>query len=185
MAQAMLTTVSQVRTVVASDLDAICAILNREIAEGWAHFGRREVTADEALAELSRSRDTYPWLVAETDGELIGYAKASAWNTRGAYEWTAEVGVYIDADHQGQGVGKMLYSALLDELRSRGFRCVLAGVALPNDASVRLLEGFGMEFVGTLPRVGFKHGKWIDVGYWALNFGGDDPPAPIEGWSGI
>lgn len=156
--------------------------MNREIRERWAHFALDEVTRDELLDSWTRSADRYPWLVACEDGDVLAYAHASEWKSRGAYAWTTEIGVYVDPAHQGRGIGRQLYSALIPDLERRGFRTILAGIALPNDASVRLHESFGMSHIGTFPRVGYKHGEWRAVGYWwrTLADDSDDPPAPVR-----
>jgi len=174
----------KVRPVNESDLEAIRAIINREIAEDVAHFGLSEVGSAEVLDDWRANHTTYPWFVAEIEGAVAGFARASAWQTRGGYEWATQVAAYINPARQGRGVGKMLYTALFDEVRARGFRCVIGGIALPNEPSVRLHESLGMKHVGTFPRVGYKHGRWIDVGYWALTLDGSDPPTPIQGWLG-
>ena len=174
----------RIRRVLESDLEAIRTIINREIAENVAHFGLTETSAAEALEDWRTNSAVYPWFIAELDGVVVGFAKGLAWQSRGAYEWAVQISVYVKPDFQSRGVGTMLYTALIDKVRELGFRCVIGGIALPNDPSVRLHESLGMNLVGTFPCVGYKHGKWIDVAYWALTFDGDDPPSPIEGWKG-
>jgi len=170
----------QVRPAEARDLEAIRSIVNREIAEGGAHFGLNPLSAEEVRAGFDRDSAVYPWFVAEGDDRVIGFAKGGAWKPRGAYEWAVEIGVYVDADCRGRGAGRALYDALLPELERRGFRCVIGGIALPNEASIRLHEAVGMTHIGTLPSVGYKHGRWRDVGYWVLLLG-DGAPEPIPG----
>lgn len=178
-----------VRAAETEDIDAIAAILNREIAEGVAHFGAAPCDASDVRKDFESARRgvrfdagnnaacpaflaRYPWVVAvEADeaGEqgVIGFARAGAWKTREAYAWSTEIGVYVRPGFHCRGVGTALYAALFPMLQAAGFRCILAGIALPNDASVRLHEAFGMTQAGVLPRVGFKFGVWRDVGYWA------------------
>lgn len=144
---------------------AIAAIINREIAFGYAHFGTVPVTEAEVLADLEAAK--YPCVVAtDQAGGVAGFAKAGPWKTRGAYEKTVEIGVYVIPASQGRGVGRMLYQTLFPLLQAAGFHSVIAGIALPNPASVALHESFGMKHVGTLPEVGLKQGAWRDVGYW-------------------
>ena len=88
------------------------------------------------------------------------------------YRWTAEVGVYVRPGAQGSGVGSALYTQLLPLCRDRGLHTLVAGIALPNEPSVRLHERFGFSPAGVLPFVGYKQGRWIDVGYWVLHFPG-------------
>jgi phosphinothricin acetyltransferase len=166
-----------VRAATEPDIAGVLEIVNREIREGVAHFGQREHTAGEVLPWLG-SADRLPFLVAAADGMVIGYARASRWKDREAYDWACEIGVYVRPEYQGQGAGRALYSVLLPRLTRIGYRSIIAGIALPNPASVRLHEAFGMNHIGTFPRVGFKLGRWIDVGYWALTIG-EGPPRAI------
>jgi len=158
-----------VRPATVADLEAIVAIENREIASGTAHFGTTPVTVEGALRAFEMAKGRHPWFVVEEE-QVVGFARCSTWKAREAYRQTVEVGVYVDPEAQGRGVGRTLYESLFPAMRECGIRTVLAGIALPNPASVRLHEAFGMEHVGTLPKVGFKFGQWIDVGYWALHF---------------
>lgn len=115
------------------------------------------------------------WLVAEdSDGRVLGYAYGAPHRPRAGYRFTVEVSVYLDPDARGRGVGRALYAPLLDHLRERGFHLALAGVTLPNAASVRLHEALGFVRVATFPEVGRKHDAWHDTGWWALRL--DDAP---------
>jgi len=156
-----------VRLVVADDLPAIRSILADEIRDGYAHFALEPPTLDELREELRRAAGRHPWVVATGASEgVIGFARCAPWKSRGAYRWTTEIGVYVDARHRGRGVGVALYTALFPLIEAHSLKSVLAGITLPNAASVRLHERFGMVHVGTLPHVGFKHAAWRSVGYW-------------------
>jgi phosphinothricin acetyltransferase len=109
-----------------------------------------------------------PWLVAVEGDVVAGYAYASKWKGRCAYRYAVESTVYLDAKHHGQGIGKTLYVALIDELRERSMHTVIGGIALPNPASIALHERLGFENVARFKQVGFKQDRWIDVGYWQL-----------------
>jgi phosphinothricin acetyltransferase len=109
-----------------------------------------------------------PWLVFETGGAVLGYAYATRWKARSAYRRTVETTIYLAAAAQGRGFGGLLYGALLERLREAGVHAALGGIALPNDASVALHEKLGFEKVGQLREVGWKLGRWVDVGYWEL-----------------
>lgn len=165
-----------VRPARAEDLPAIVMITNVAIRVGHAHFATRPWSVEEAEVAFAARDHRHPWLVAEESGEVIGYCKACPWKERGAYQWTAEVGVYVDTEARGQGVGRRLYERLIPELERRGVRTVLAGIALPNWPSVALHEAIGFKEAGLLPRVGYKDGAWRDVGYWVMHLGGDGPP---------
>jgi phosphinothricin acetyltransferase len=107
-----------------------------------------------------------PWFVAAQGGEVVGYAYATKWNGRSAYRFSTEVTVYLDHGRGGRGIGSNLYHHLLPALQSRGIHVAIGGIALPNTASVALHRKFGFEQVAEFREVGFKFGRWIDVGYW-------------------
>lgn len=107
-----------------------------------------------------------PWLVAVDGGMVVGYAYASAFKDRAAYRHTAETTVYVHDGHRHRGVATALMEALLERLRLGGIRTVVAVIALPNPASVAAAERSGFRRAGTIPEAGFKHDRWIDVGFW-------------------
>ena len=158
-----------IRPTTTDDLPAVREITNHEILHGYAHFGTEAEPIETWRERFSQETPRYPWLVAEAAGEVLGYAKAGPWKPRQAYAQTVEVGVYVRTEAQGRGIGSSLYAELFARLAAAGFKTVLAGVALPNDASVRMHERAGMSRVGTLPRVGCKFGEWHDVAYFALH----------------
>jgi phosphinothricin acetyltransferase len=128
-----------------------------------------------------RIRAAHEWLVAERDGKVVGYAYGGTHRTRTAYQWTVEVSAYVDRSAQRSGIGRELYSALFERLKERGFRLLVAGITLPNDASVGIHEAMGFEPVGVYSNIGYKAGQWWDVGWWQLDLGASDgepqPPA--------
>jgi phosphinothricin acetyltransferase len=121
-----------------------------------------------------RITDTYtknlPWLVAVHQGQVVGYAYASAWKARSAYRFAVEVTVYVAVENLHMGVGRRLYADLLANLRQKGTQTAIAGIALPNVESEALHRNFGFEKVAHFKRVGFKLGRWIDVAYWQLGW---------------
>ena len=163
-----------------ADLDAITEITNHAITRTHAHFATEPTTRDRVERDWRAAAGRYPWLVAADGAEVLGFAKAGPWKSRGAYRWTTEVGVYVHESARGRGIGAALYTRLFAMLEQSGFRTVLAGVALPNPASERLHESVGMRRVGVLPRVGFKLGVWRDVAYYALTFGDSDSAPETE-----
>jgi phosphinothricin acetyltransferase len=110
----------------------------------------------------------FPWLVFKQDGEILGYAHASRWKSRPAYRRTAEVTVYTAPGKERQGIGERLCRRLVDCMAKRGYHSLLAGIALPNPASIALHEKLGFEKVAHLKEVGWKSGRWVDVAYWEL-----------------
>jgi phosphinothricin acetyltransferase len=109
-----------------------------------------------------------PWLVAEREGKVAGYAYATPWRVRSAYRFSVEVTVYVDPGCPRMGIGSRLYEQVLPRLKARGLHAALGVIALPNDASVAFHERFGFAKVAHLREVGFKFDRWIDVGYWQL-----------------
>ena len=162
-----------VRPAETRDLAAINRIENDAIESTFAHFGLIPVSLTDTETAFANAEDVYPWVVKELEGQVVAFARATAWKPREAYRKTTEIGVYVDAEFQGKGIGKELYAHLFKDLATMGFRTILAGIALPNEPSVRLHEAFGMAHVGTLPNVGFKHGEWRSVGYWAKELSDD------------
>lgn len=123
-----------------------------------------------------------PWLVAEEEGRVVGYAYASAHRERASYRWSVDISVYVDPTQHGRGIGRALYDALLPILRRQRFVNVYAGIGLPNPASVALHESIGMTRVGVYQRVGWKMGRWVDVAWYELRLtqpGDSPPPEPI------
>jgi phosphinothricin acetyltransferase len=166
---------------------AVAGIVNHYIANGWAHFGDQPQSAAEWEADWIANRERYPWLVAEQEGVVGGLAYAKRFNTRAAYDWTAEVSIYLHHQLQRQGLGALLYERLMATLDAQGYRCLVAGITRPNPASVRLHERFGFVYLGTLERVGYKMGAWRDVGSWQRLVGpfDDAPPAPVRAVSEV
>jgi phosphinothricin acetyltransferase len=134
-------------------------------------------------AELARRMAaSHAWVVAEEDGEVVGYAYAAPHKEREAYRWTADVAIYTDAAWQGRGLGRRLYEELFARLPGLGLRVLCAVVAQPNAASDALHRSLGFEEVGVHRGIGWKFGRWHDVRLWQLRIGGDGaPPANLQG----
>ena len=119
-------------------------------------------------------------MVAERDGVVVGYAHASLHRARPAYRWSVEVSVYLAPAERGRGTGRALYQVLLGQVRDLGYVTAFAGVTLPNPASVALHERLGFRPVGIFEAVGFKHGRWHDVGWWRLPLVDPPPEHPAD-----
>lgn len=122
----------------------------------------------------------YPWLVADIDGAVAGYAYASAHRERAAYRWAVDAAVYVDEAHHRRGIGRALYESLFERLAAQGFEMACAGITLPNPASVALHESVGFERVGVYRRIGWKFGRWYDVAWYQRQLRPDGPEAPSE-----
>lgn len=156
-----------VKEAATGDADAIARIYNHYVAESIVTFEESPVSSADMTQRILEIRDDgLPWLVAELGDGVAGYAYASKWKGRCAYRYATEITVYLGMESQGQGVGSLLYMQLFDKLRQRGMHTVIAGIALPNAASVALHEKMGLEKVAHFREVGRKFDRWIDVGYW-------------------
>lgn len=175
------------RAATADDFDAIAAITAHYVERTAIHFAYAPPTAAELRGQW-QGDERHPWLVATEDeagddapdagvaGRVIGYAKAGPWRTRDAYRWSAELGIYLAPTRCRRGIGSALLAALLARMVARGFHAAIAGITLPNPASVRLFEAAGFARVGAFREVGWKHDAWHDVGFWQRLLV-DGPPA--------
>jgi phosphinothricin acetyltransferase len=168
-------------------LDAsACAVVYEPFVTGSAiSFEDAPPDTAELGNRIERITRTHPWLVAELDGEVVGFAYGSLHRERAAYRWAADVSVYVAAKAQRRGIGRELYRTLFELLERQGFRTLCAGITLPNDASVGLHEALGFRRIGVYRRIGFKQGCWRDVGWWQLELlppdaPGSEPGAPLR-----
>jgi L-amino acid N-acyltransferase YncA len=132
---------------------------------------------------ITRVNRTHAFLVAERDGTIAGFAYAGVHRERMSYRWTCEVSVYLGPEYRGQGLGRALYEPLFELLEQQGYRMLLAGISMPNSASVGLHESLGFEQVGVYRRIGWKAGDWRDVMWLARQLGPETheselPPPP-------
>ncbi len=154
-----------------ADAAAIADIYNYYVRHTIVTFEEESVSPDEFVRRMAEVwSESFPWLVAENGGQLVGYAYASKWKSRCAYRYSAEVTVYLAPTSIGNGIGTALYAELFPLLQAKSIHAVIGGVSLPNAASVALHEKFGMTKVAHFPEVGFKLDRWIDVGYWQRTF---------------
>jgi phosphinothricin acetyltransferase len=137
-------------------------------------------TATQMSERIERITARFPWLVCEMDGEVVGYVYASQHRERAAYRWMVDVAVYVAPAHRRRNLGKALYAALFEILRSQGYFKAFAGITLPNAASVRLHESVGFKPIAIYKGVGYKLGQWLDVGWWQLDLQPEinSPPEP-------
>lgn len=160
-----------IRPATPSDGDALARIYNHYVTQTIVTFEEEPVAPAEMASRLQEVLSAkLPWLVAEQDGQVVGYAYASKWKGRVGYRFSCESTVYLEPGRTGGGLGTKLYEQLFSALQARGLHAVIGGIALPNDASVALHEKLGMRKVAHFPEVGFKFGRWIDVGYWQRVF---------------
>jgi len=165
-----------------ADIPAITAIYAVEVTD---FVNTYEYDVPDAAEMAQRRRNLlgagYPYLVAELDGRVVGYAYAGSYRARIAYRWTVENSVYVAAEAQGKGVGAALMQRLIDECEARGYRQMVAVIGEPsNVASIRLHERFGFELVGVFKGLGRKHGRWLDTVQMQRAIGTGNGQPPIE-----
>lgn len=151
-----------------TDSQILADIYNHYISTSTSTFEEVTISAQMMGERIQKIAKLFPWIVFEVQGEILGYAYASEWKPRSAYRYTVESTVYIKNGQEGKGIGSALYSRLLTELRSLEIHAVIAGITLPNEASVLLHEKMGFVKVAHFKETGFKFDEWRDVGYWEL-----------------
>jgi phosphinothricin acetyltransferase len=172
-----------IRAATPEDAAAIAAIYAPHVLTGTVSFETEPPDTRAMRTRMAASEGLYPWIVATTgagdDGGVIGYAYATRFRDRPAYKYVVETSIYVADTAQRQGAGRLLYEALIDTLRAQGFVHAIGALALPNDASITLHESVGFRRAGVYREVGFKHGRWIDVGIWQCELNEPSVP-PVE-----
>lgn len=166
------------RSATPDDAAACLAIYAPFVRDTVISFEYEPPTVEEMRARISAILPHKPWLIAEVDGRIAGYAYASAFRARAAYQWTAEAAVYVDSAQHRRGIGRGLYTALIDRLRTLGYRTLVAGITLPNPQSVGFHESLGFRRTARFPAAGFKFGAWHDTGFWVMDLGPGSAPSP-------
>jgi len=170
-----------IRVATAADGPAFAAIYRPAVAGSPISFEIEPPDGDEMARRVENIGARYPWLAFDDDdGITRGYAYGSPHRARPAYQWSAEVSAYVHEDARRRGVARALYTSLFAALRLLGYRNVYAGITLPNAASVGLHESLGFRSVGVFHDVGYKLGRWHDVGWWERPLGDrvDHPDPP-------
>ena len=160
-----------IRSVTKDDAAQICGVYNHYVLETAVTFEEAAVTPEEMTRRIAEILPKLPWLVWEEDGSVLGYCYAKPWRPRSAYRYSVETTMYVRVDSLGRGIGSALYRQLLADLFGRGLHAVIGGILVPNEASVALHEKLGFKKVAHLREVGWKFGRWRDVGYWELILG--------------
>jgi L-amino acid N-acyltransferase YncA len=169
----------KVRDANEDDADACAAIYAPYVTDTAITFEYEPPSAAEMARRIAAAQRAHAWLVLEDDGRVVGYAYGGPYKERAAYRWSSEVSVYLETGRRRGGSGRLLYEALFQRLAERGFRTLVAGMTLPNDASEGLHRAMGFEPIGTFRRVGWKHGQWRDVAWAQRSLGTDDEP-PVD-----
>ncbi|KAA3645408.1 MAG: N-acetyltransferase [Chloroflexi bacterium] len=167
------------------DAEGILSIYAPIVEKTPISFELEPPSLNEMRRRITNTIKERPWLVCEADGEILGYAYASTYRSRGAYAWAVETSAYVDEQHQRKSIARGLYTILLKILELQGYHTAFAGIALPNEASVKFHEAMGYEAIGVFRQAGFKFGKWHDVGWWQRHIGNDQSmpvglPKPVN-----
>jgi phosphinothricin acetyltransferase len=157
-----------IRNVKPEDAHDIALIYNHYIENSTITFETAPVSGEEMSGRIADISEKYPYFVYEESGKVVGYCYVSSWKKKAAYQKTVESTIYIDEAFQGKGLGRALMNKLIDELREKSFHAIIACITIPNPTSVKLHEELGFEQVSKFGEVGFKFGKWLDVGDWEL-----------------
>jgi phosphinothricin acetyltransferase len=165
----------RIRDATADDAAAIAAIYAPLVTDSIVSFEEDPPSAEEMADRIAAS---HVWLVAEDDGEVVGYAYGARFHPRAAYRWSTEASIYLAPEARGRGTGKRLVAELLVRLKAMGFVNVFGGTSLPNPASERLLESFGFKKVAHWEHVGFKLDAWHDVSWRQLTLQEPTVPPP-------
>jgi len=153
------------------DIHEIAVIYNHYIRTSFSTFEEQALSDNEVETRVQKVRDAMlPWLVARGGGGVVGYCYGRPWHERAAYRCSVETSLYVAEGASGQGIGTAMYTALLKEIQSKGFKTAIGGISLPNPASVALHEKFGFQKAAHYHSVGFKFNEWVDVGYWQLRW---------------
>lgn len=169
-----------VRPVEAADVEAIRAIYAPIVEASHISFELEVPSREEMVRRVAEYTERLPWLVVVDNDQVMGYAYAAPHGDRGAYRWAVDTSIYLDPGIRGRGIGTILYTDLLERLRTLGYVSAFAGVALPNPASVALHQRVGFLATGSFPVAGFKLGRWIDVSLWRCGLAdlAEEPIAP-------
>lgn len=170
-----------IRNIKSADIISVLNIYAPFIANSTVTFENEIPNIDSFTNRIEHYVALFPWLVADVDGKISGYAYASKYRDREAYQWMVECSIYLDPDFAGKGIAKNLYNALFEILKIQGIYKVFAVIGLPNLKSVSFHEKMGFTWFATYKNVGYKLGKWLNVGWWELILSEpkDTPKTPI------
>ena len=162
----------RIRMAELTDAVSLAGIYNHYVLTSYATFEIDPIEIEEMERRIDDSlTGGLPFLTAANDNDICGYAYAQPYKLRAAYQHSAEISVYVCPESKAKGIGTALYEVLFERLRGSGVHAVIAGISLPNEASIRLHERFGMTKVAHFLEVGRKFDRWIDVGYWEIILG--------------
>lgn len=151
------------------DIEKINEIYNKAVKNLTVTFDTEPLTLAEQTKWYQKHKEEgYPIIVAENNGEVIGWASLSKWSEKEGYRYTVENSVYVEKDNRNKGIGKKLLEKLIQKARERKFKNIIALITEGNEVSIILHERYGFEKVGTLNKVGYKFDKFINVDLFQL-----------------
>ncbi len=160
-----------IRDVLPEDAPRLCAIYNHYVEQTDISCDEQPLTAQDMAERIAASSSSLPWLVFCEQELVLGYAFAVPWRDRQAYRYSVESAIYLDPAQRGRNLGTQLYRELLARLRAQAVHTVVAGIALPNGASIRLHQKLGFRRVAHFSQIGCKQDRWIDITYWQITLG--------------
>lgn len=164
-----------IRNASEADADAIAAIYAHHVLHGTASYEVEPPSPADMRAKIRYLHKMgWPFIVADANGELLGYAYATQFRDRAAYRFTCEDSIYVAAKSIGRGIGKALLGALIERSANYGFKTMIAVVGGAEPASIALHEALGFATVGRLAAVGFKFGRWLDSVYLQMDLTGTE-----------
>lgn len=163
----------------AEDAEALLAIYRPFVAAPGYCFETAAPSVAEFAERIRAALEHWDWLLAEADGEVLGYAYAGPHRARAAYRWSCEVSVYLAPAAQGRGLGRALYASLFERLAERGYCNALAVLVEPNPGSAAFHAAMGFRRVGVFERAGYKQDRWWNVAWWQRRLREDDPPPAL------
>ena len=171
-----------IRLINEKDTGAVLSVYKHFVENTIISFEYEAPTRDEYAERIITNTEKYPWLACFQDTETVGFAYASAHRYRPAYQWSAELTIYLASNFQTKGIGRILYETLFSLLKIQGYYTVFAGVSLPNEKSVGFHRALGFEEVGVFKNIGYKDGKWCNTHWfqYALREYGVSPEPPIN-----
>lgn len=167
------------RAATPGDASALAEIYRYYVDHTQITFEYSAPDALEFAERIAHKLEKYPYIVAEEDGKTIGYAYASELRERDAYRWDAELSVYVQIDRRSRGVGKRLYTALIELLRLQNFVTVYGCITDPNKPSTSLHEKMGFCYAGRFTATGYKNGEWLDVLWYEKRISDRKEPLPV------
>ncbi len=149
-----------------SDIEQITEIYNYYIENTPQTFETEPIDSEQMRKRISEIVQDCPYLVAEENGEILGYAYATRFRLDQEFAYSASVAIYVKAGVTHKGIGTQLYLALFDKLSLTDFHTIVAAISLPNEVGVKFHEKLGFKKVAHFYQIGYKLGRWVDVGYW-------------------